>query len=348
MEALDNKCPACGAKIDFNPINQKWDCIYCGSSFSLDEIQKCNNPNIVDTNEKNVIGAEHNNEMDVYCCKNCGAEIMADETTVATFCVYCGSTAILKDKINASKIPNFIIPFQNEKKDAIEAFKNLTKHKPLAPRCFKSSKNIEKVMGVYIPFWAYDLEASGTVEFIGKDYKHWRDEEYYYTKTSKYEVKKSGKFDFSKVLADASSKFSDDLMDSLEPFDYKQLTEYNHAYLAGFLADKYDISEEKGLERVSGRTNDTAVDLIKSTVNHESVEVNNNQISVRQKRVYYLLIPVWMVSIRYKEKNYIFAMNGQTGKIVGDIPIGIKEFVIWSISIFIVLFILTFLGLMFI
>lgn len=348
MEALDNKCPACGAKIDFNPVNQKWDCIYCGSSFSLEEMQKHNNASTEEVNDKETAKVEHNNEMDVYRCKNCGAEIMADETTVATFCVYCGSTAILKDKINASKIPNFIIPFKNEKKDAIEAFKNLTKRKPLTPRCFKSPKNIEKVTGVYIPFWAYDLEASGTVEFIGKDYKHWHDEEYYYTKTNKYEVKKSGKFDFDKVLADASSRFSDDLMDSLEPFDYNQLTEYNHAYLAGFLADKYDVSEETGLERVSGRTNDTAVNLIKDTVHHESVSVKNNQLSVRQKKAYYLLLPVWMVSIKYKEKNYIFAMNGQTGKIIGDIPIGIKEAIIWAISIFVVLFILALLGLKFI
>lgn len=151
--------------------------------------------------------------------------------------------------------------------------------------------------------------------------------------------------DFDKVLADASSRFSDDLMDSLEPFDFNQLVEYNHAYLSGFLAEKYDVLEDVGLERASNRTNDTAVNLIRRTVRHDNVHVKNNQISVTQKKIYYILLPVWMVSIKYKDKNHIFAMNGQTGKLIGDIPIGVKETVTWAILIFIVIFIAAFFGL---
>lgn len=350
MEALDNKCPTCGAKITFNPINQKWDCEYCGSKFSLEGMQKYNNASNAEVNKQNVVTntievKQVEGNMDVYRCKNCGAEIIADETTTATFCLYCGSTAILKDKITAGKVPNYIIPFKNVKEDAVMAFKKLTKKRPLTPKCFKDPKNIEKITGVYIPFWSYDLEASGMVEFEGEDSKHWDDTEYYYTKIDKYNVKKSGKMAFDKVLADASSRFSDDLMDSLEPFDFNQLVEYNHAYLSGFLAEKYDIEENSGLERASGRTNDTAVNLIRNTVSHDSVQVINSQISVVKKNTYYILLPVWMVSIKYKDKYHIFAMNGQTGKLIGDIPIGIKETIMWAILIFVVLFIIAFFGL---
>ena len=347
MEALDNKCPTCGAGITFNPVTQSWDCKYCGSKFSLEEMEKCNSVN-APTNKEEQIDEGSENKMEAYHCKRCGAEILADETTTATFCVYCGSTAILKEKIETSKMPNFIIPFKNVKKDAEEAFKSLTKRKPLTPHCFKDPKNIDKITGIYIPFWAYDLEATGMVEFLGEDVKKWSDKEYHYTKTEKYNVEKSGKFEFKKVLADASTRFPNDLMDSLEPFDYTQLEEYNHAYLAGFLAEKYDVSEDEGLKRVQDRANNTAVYLMKETVKHDKVSVSNNQMSVVAKNIYYILLPVWMVNIKYKDRDYIFAMNGQTGKFIGNIPIGIKEAIIWGLLIFIVLFVVAFLGLKFI
>lgn len=344
MDVLDNKCPMCTAKIDFNPVNQMWDCKYCGGKFTLEEMQQHSNAssevvNIVSNNPIN------NENIDVYRCKNCGAEIIADQTTTATFCVYCGSTAILKDRIEQGKLPNYIIPFKNVKEDAIKAFKSITNGKPLAPRCFKNIKNIQKITGVYIPFWAYDFEVSGPVEFSCTDIKRWSEGQNSYKQIDSYLVKKSGKFEFKKVLADASSRFPNDLMDSLEPFDYEQLVDYNHAYLSGFLAEKYDVLDDVGLNRASSRTNDTAVSLIANSIRHQYKKVTNNQLSVINRNTYYVLLPVWMVNIKYRNKNYTFAMNGQTGKIVGDIPIGIKETIKWAIGIFIVLFVLGYIGL---
>ena len=343
MEALDNKCPACCAKIDFNPANQMWDCRYCGSKFTLEQMQQYNNASSV---EANSIEQENGSqEIDIYCCNNCGAEIMADVTTTATFCVYCGSTAILKEKINEGRAPDYIIPFKNVKDDAVAAFKKIVKSKPLAPRCFKDAKIIEKITGVYIPFWAYDLTVYGPIEFLCTDVERWSEKGGSYKKMSKYEVKKSGKFEFNKVLADASSRFSNDLMDSLEPFDYTQLTKYNHAYLSGFLAEKYDVDENTGLDRVKDKTFNTAVGLLLNSIRHQKKEIVNNQMTLEKKNTYYIMLPVWMLNIKYKDKNYTFAMNGQTGKIIGDIPIGIKETIIWSIIIFIILFVVAFLGL---
>lgn len=345
MDVLDNKCPACSAKISFNPVNQKWNCDYCGSSFSLEEMQKYSNASSAKANTVNAQASEEKMEnMDMYHCNNCGAEIIADENTTSTFCVYCGSTAILKNRIDSGRAPNFIIPFKNVKEDAIEAFKKLTKNKPLTPKCFKDSKNIQKITGVYIPFWAYDLEADGQIDFEATDVSTWSDSNYRYTKTSRYSVKRSGHFDFDKVLSDASSRFSDDLMDSIEPFNYSDLVQYNHAYLSGFLAEKYDVDENAGLERAKERTMLTCVDLVKETVGHQTKTVVNNAMVINPKVCHYIMLPVWMVNIQYKNKSYTLAMNGQTGKIVGNIPIGVKETVIWSIILFVVFFIIFFIG----
>ncbi len=346
LGVLDNKCPACNAKINFNPANQKWDCEYCGSKFTLEEMQQHSNASTVEANTVVEVKNEAMGNMDMYHCNNCGAEIIADENTTSTFCVYCGSTAILKNRIDSGRAPNYIIPFKNVKDDAVVAFKNLFKHKPLTPKCFKDPKNIQKITGVYIPFWAYDLVADGQIDFEATDVTTWSDSRYRYTKTSRYSVKKSGHFDFDKVLSDASSRFPNDLMDSIEPFNYQDLVQYNHAYLSGFLAEKYDVDENAGLERARERTMLTCVDLVQSTVGHQSKRVVNNSMNIEPKQCHYIMLPVWMVNIQYKDKNYTFAMNGQTGKIVGNIPIGVKETITWSIIVYVISLIIFYLGMM--
>lgn len=343
MDALDNKCPACGAPISFNPTNQMWDCEYCASKFTLEEMQKnssvedeANTSNFVDQFlPEDTIG-----DVDVYNCKNCGAEIMADKATTATFCVYCGSSAILKDRILNGRAPNYIIPFKTTKEDAINGFKQITKGKLLMPKSFRDEENINKITGIYIPFWAYDLEANGEVEFEASDTKRWKDSRFKYKKVDRYSIRKSGHFDFMKVLSDASTRFPDDLMDSLEPFDYNELTSYNHSYLAGFLADKYDVNEVEGLKRVTSRAKDTAIDLMKNTVGHSEKKVINDGIRVSSRYTHYIMLPVWLLNINYNNKTYTFAMNGQTGKTIGNIPIGVKETLIWSGIIFSILFVL--------
>lgn len=339
MEALDNKCPGCGAKINFNPVNQTWDCDYCGSKFTLEEMQKYSNASSVEVNTEQI----QNKTLDkfvTYHCSNCGAKIMADETTVATFCVYCGSTAILKEKIENGRAPDLIIPFKNTKEDASKAFSNVTRYKPLMPKEFRQLKNIEKISGIYIPFWAYDIVCDGNVTFSCTDTSHWSDSKYRYTKVDRYSSTIEGHFDYEKVLADASSRFKDELMDSIEPFDYQELKEYNHAYLAGFFAEKYDVSEDNAYIRAKERTMNTCVELAQGETHHQSSIINNNQFNLVKSSTNYIMLPVWMVNIKYKDKLYTFAMNGQSGKMVGDIPIGIKETIIWGLIIFIVTFLI--------
>ena len=340
--AVDYKCPSCGATIPFSPEKQKWVCSYCGSEFTLEELQKSQKKSVVE--EKKEIKVE---DADIYRSQRCGAEIIADENTTATFCVYCGNTAILKDRIHNSRVPDLIIPFQKVKDDATKAFEKVVKHKPLVPKAFKTKGNIQKITGIYIPFWAYDFQVSGTVEFNATDVHTWTDFRNQYTKTDGFSVVCEGNMDYDKVLADGSSRFPDDLMDSLEPFDFQGLVSYNQAFLAGFFSEKYDVDEDKAVERAQRRAVNTSVSLMRETVNHQSCALLDNQLNVQKQKVYYILLPVWMVNTKYRDKTYTFAMNGQTGKIVGDLPLGIKEVVVWSLVIYLIcfiIFLLLFLG----
>ncbi len=344
MDVLDNKCPACGAKITFNPKNQKWDCEYCGSKFSLEEMKKYQNASSEESNtQKKKKKQKKLEDLDVYTCKNCGAEVMADETTTATFCVYCGSTTILKDRIDSGIAPSKLIPFKKVKEDAVDAFKSLYKGRPLMPKFFNDTKNIEKITGVYIPFWSYDLKADGSIDFTATDVKTWSDYNYRYTKTDKFLCKRNSKMAFHGILVDGSSRFDDDLMDSLEPFDFKELVEYNHAYLSGFLAEKYDVDSNKAIERADSRAMNTAISMTEATVLHHSKIVTNNSLKISKVDDDYILLPVWMVNIQYKDKNYTFAMNGQTGEIVGNIPLDIRKTILLSIVLFVIITVVAFL-----
>ena len=226
--ALDNKCPACGAPILYKPNLKKWKCDYCKSEFTLEEMKKYNNA----SNEKNNIKEEVKKEIQKendntnyyeYNCKDCGAKIIADENTVATFCVYCGNTAILKEKLSGKFAPDMIIPFKNEKEKAIEAFKSLNKGRPLMPNFFNDEKNIEKIKGVYIPFWLYDVKVSGELDATSTTSTTWTVGDTVYTKTDTYRLEREGEMSFNKIPVDGSTRFDNDIMNTIEPFNYSEL-----------------------------------------------------------------------------------------------------------------------------
>lgn len=343
LESLDNKCPACGANIEFNPKNQMWDCEYCGSKFTLDEMKKHSNASSEEANKHGKTKVSDLNGLDMYRCKSCGAEVIADTNTTATFCVYCGNTAILKEKITNGVAPSKIIPFKKVKEDAVEAFRGLSKGRPLMPKFFNNPDNIDKIRGVYIPFWAYDLAISGDICFKAEDITSWSDHDYNYVKTDRYLVLRNSNMNFKKVLVDGSTRFDDDMMDSLEPFNLDELVDYNHAYLSGFLAEKYDVESDKAIERASSRAMSSAITKVGESITHQTKVVDTNSMNIKKEEDYYILLPVYMVNIKYNDKMYTFAMNGQTGEIVGNIPLDTKRAVITGVVIFIVSFIFLYL-----
>ena len=230
---------------------------------------------------------------------------------------------------------------EKDKEDAIKSFKGLYKGRPLMPKLFNEEKNIEKLTGVYIPFWSYELSVSGNIDFKTSDTKTWSDYDYSYTKVDEYLTKKEASMNYNGVLVDGSSRFDDDLMDSLEPFNFKELVDYNHAYLSGFLAEKYDVDQNKAIKRANLRAMNTSIDQIRKTVTKHIDYVESNNLNIANTGTDYILLPVWMMNIDYKGKKYTFAMNGQTGEIVGNIPIDKKKTFIIFVSIFVLTFIIS-------
>ena len=343
--ALDNKCPACGAPILYKPNLKKWKCDYCKSEFTLEEMKKYNNASNEKNNIKEEVKTKIQKEKDntnyyEYNCKDCGAKIIADENTAATFCVYCGNTAILKEKLSGKFAPDMIIPFKNEKEKAIEAFKSLNKGRPLMPNFFNDEKNIEKIKGVYIPFWLYDVKVNGELDATSTTSTTWTVGDTVYTKTDTYRLEREGEMSFNKIPVDGSTRFDNDIMNTIEPFNYSELEEYNHAYLSGFLAEKYDVDEETSFKDAEERSLNSARDTIKDDMGMGIKTIVNDTLASTKLLTKYVLLPVWMINVKYKDKFYTFAMNGQTGEFVGNIPVDKKKAFIYGILTFIITFIL--------
>ena len=331
-KVLDNNCTLCGASIKFNAKLGKFKCEFCRGEFTLDELKQHIDNAAVDKVNEGEKGDD--TQYETYKCSNCGAEIVADSNTAATFCLYCRSVAILKSKLSGKFAPTKIIPFKKEKKDAILAFKGLRKGRPLIPKYFLSQDNIDKITGIYIPFWLYNINVDGGINATCKNIKSWTTGDIHYTKTDTYRAVREGSIDFNLVPVDGSTRFDDDIMNSIEPFDYKELIDYNHAYLSGFLAEKYDVESEKALPDALKRSVNSTTDKFKSSIRgYTSVSITTNTLKGIEKSKEYALLPVWMVNVKYGNKFYLFAMNGQTGEFIGNIPIDKKKaFLFWLLS----------------
>ncbi len=346
-KALDNRCPACAAPIFFNPTLGKWKCDYCDSVFTLEELQKFNNASSKSVNFEEEKVVEEKKVVDnsvyvTYRCKDCGAEIVADEQTASTFCVYCGNTAILKSKLSGEFQPSKIIPFKKEKKLAVESFKNLSKGRPLMPKTFNNEKNIEKITGVYIPFWLFDINVAGDLNADASKISSWVIGNTHFTKTDIYKLFRSATMNYQKIPVDGSTRFDNDIMNTIEPFDYKELVGYNHAYLSGFLAEKYDVVSDLAFKDAANRSlNSTVEDMKKDMGNYSGKNVFENTLVAKQIKAEYALLPVWMVNVKYRNKYYTFAMNGQTGEFIGNIPLDKNKTILYTIIIFTLTFALT-------
>ncbi len=341
--ALENRCPSCKASIKFNPSVGKFKCEYCGSEFTLEEMKQHNDN--ASTDEKNKPKEEKKSKDNYdgyvsYHCESCGAEIVADEQTAATFCVYCGNTAILKSKLSGEFAPDKMLVFKKDKQSSITAFKSLGKGRPLMPRDFNSEKNIEKIRGVYIPFWLYDINVSGDLNMTGEIITNWTSGNTHYTKTDKYRVVRGGSMDYRNIPVDGSSRFDNNIMNSIEPFNFAELVPYNHAYLSGFYAERYDESGDKTYPEASLRAvNSTRERLKNDTTRYTTKIVTGDTLKATETKKQYVLLPVWMVNVKYKDKMHIFAMNGQTGEFIGNIPLDVGRAVLYFAIIFVVTFI---------
>lgn len=339
------KCPACTGPLHFAGGSGNMECEYCGSVFSVDEIEKMYEEKN-ESAEKAMAGAAEKaakaadegwelpeeqmaaDGLKAYNCPSCGAELICEDTVAASSCPYCGNPTVVPGQFSGMLKPDYVIPFKMDQNAAVDALKKHYGNRFLLPKTFKDQNHLQEVKGVYVPFWLYDGVTQGTCIFEAEiDEKHDRGDEEI-TITKHYHVEREGGLAFEKIPADASTKMPDDLMDSIEPYDYSELKEFKKAYLTGYLADKYDVTAEENEERALARAKASTVRAMLDDVNerdYSSVSTKSSNIGVDEGKVSYAMMPVYLLSTKWNGQNFLFAMNGQTGKMVGDLPTDKKK-----------------------
>lgn len=338
-KSVSEKCITCNAPLKYNSKKDLFECEYCGNKFTIKDLEDYKKK-LLDIKKKE--NKNRNKKINVlaYHCENCGANIILGKNTASTSCVYCKSSAIIKDRLEGLYAPTRIITFKYSKDDAINNFKELCKGRKLMPNDFDDLKNIQDMEGLYVPFWLYNCENKTLLDANCQRISTWTDSRYINTKTSYYKVSVDGTLIFTNVPNDAASRFDDKVMHAIEPFDYQEFKDFNMSYLSGYISEKYDVLEKEAYEVAKRRIDDDSKRYLLNKINgydNKYVSSYNSEVSLLNNE--YVLLPVWVLNIKYNNKIYRFAMNGQTGKMVGEIPVSRKKLWILILSVFFGVFI---------
>lgn len=338
MAEMQYKCPCCGGQIEFDSATQNMKCPFCDTEYevetlkSYDEVLTAEGTD--DMNWDNSAGTEwsagETEGMRVYVCNSCGGEIVADETTAATACPFCDNPVVMMGQFTGALKPDYVIPFKLDKEAAKKALKKHYEGKRLMPKVFKSENHIDEIKGVYVPFWLFDADADADVRYKATRIRTWSSGNYDYTETSFYSVLRAGNLGFQRVPVDGSTKMEDELMESIEPYNFNEAVDFQTAYLSGYLADKYDVDAEQSVSRANERIKKSTEQAFADTVKgYTTVTPENTNIRLQNGSAKYALYPVWLLNTTWKGKKYTFAMNGQTGKLVGDLPLDKSAYRKW-------------------
>lgn len=354
------KCPGCGADMKFDAAAQMLKCEYCETELTVKAAEELENAKRQEAEHKNTEEVFDETNADAaygnsvadfikYKCATCGAELLTDDHTAATVCSYCGSPNLLSERIQGEKTPAQLIPFKIDINKAKEIYREWCRKGPLTPGEFYKQSTLDKISAIYVPFWLYDYGADTKIRANCTKVRHSRRGDYEYIYTDHFKVYRDVSAEYIKIPADASEKMPDAVMDELEPFNYSELKEFAMPYLSGYMAEKYNYKNEELAGRVESRVKNYIVQEGRATINgYASVAISACDVQLFKKDAKYVMLPVWMINYRYKGKEHLFAINGQTGKIVGKRPVSVPKCVAVYFLVMIVSFIICMLGGMFI
>lgn len=307
------KCKNCGGNVVYEPGSGRMYCPHCESEDSEEKIQGGN----------------------LAQCVNCGAPLEIQDYTSAARCEHCGCYIVFNERVEGVYEPHMMLPFRISKKAAVQALDKEFSRRLFTPSDFLSAKSLEKMEGIYVPFWLYDYK--GCYDFAGEGIrvKRWTAGNTEYTETSYYEVVRKMDLDFDKVPVDASYAMEDGVMDLMEPYDYGQLERFDPKYMSGFYGEVYNQAAAELEERAKIKSRSASEELLQESLQaYSNVRPFRKELRLDGAGVHYALMPVWQYLYRYKGKTYQYHVNGQTGKVIGTTPVSMAKVVSYSISVF--------------
>lgn len=338
MAVLTYKCPNCGGGMVFDPEKQNYACEYCLSEFTQEELDALTPAAQEETTEEVPPQSEDAGEALIYTCPSCGAEIATDETTAATFCYYCHNPVVLSGKLSGDQMPSLVVPFKITREEAKNRFISWIGKKKYVPAAFFSKKQIEKLSGIYFPYWTYDCTMQGGLNGTARDVRVWRAGDMEYTETKVFSIRRAGEISLHDISRNALKKSQGKMMEGILPFNLKEAKDFHTGFLSGFQAEVKDMEKETFEAEIANEVTGYAKNLLAGTVtSHGSFTTDHFHADVKKGLWRYVLLPVWVLTYRSGPETYYFAMNGQTGEVCGKLPLDAKKLGITCAGIFAVI-----------
>ena len=327
------ECPNCGGNLRYDIPSKMMACASCDSKFDPYEVSERNGAQ----------ETEDEYEVTVFKCPQCGGEIYSTDNTAAGFCTFCGSAAILESRLRKEHRPKYIIPFRQTKEQCKKSYMKLMGKAVFAPKELKSEKHINEFRGIYMPYWIYNVhEGGGDIRLTGTTEKRRGD----YIIKSHYNLNLDLDADYQGIAYDASSSFSDTISENLAPFDTKNMREFTPAFLSGFYADSADIDTSLYVDDAEQFALDKTQDFISSYPNLRKYDIVETGKTLQWKLNSTVgdaegaMFPVWFMAYKNKDRVTYATVNGQTGKVVADLPVDVPKYLGASVVLTIPLFFL--------
>lgn len=330
MSATTYKCPNCGGGLIFDPSTQKYKCEYCLSRFDRTDLE-------ADESGQHEQHEEDTGEQMGYTCPSCGAEVITDPTTAATFCYYCHNPVILSKRLEGDFHPDYVVPFAIDRKKAEETFSQWIGKKRYVPKDFYTKDQIETMTGVYFPYWLYHCQVEGKLEARGTKVRTWVTGNLRYTEKKIYQVERDGRAEIRNLSRNALKKANAQLSEGVLPFSPDGLQPFAKGCLSGFIAENRDRQYQEFEQEVRQEVEQFALNHLKSSITgYSGVDITQKNMEVSQGVWKYGLFPVWTLTYKGPKdgKIYYFALNGQTGKVCGELPVDTKKLCLLFASIF--------------
>ena len=307
------KCKNCGGNTVYSPERGRMYCPHCEST---DSEEKIGDDSLVQ-------------------CTNCGAPLQLTEYTSACRCEHCGMYLIFDERVSEPYEPRMILPFHVGREMAVKQLEKEFSNRLFAPSDFMSAKSLEKMEGIYVPFWLYDYDVDYDFAGEGTRVRTWRSGDMEYTETSYYEVVRKMDADFERVPVDASYVMADGIMDLMEPYNYQELADFAPKYMSGFLSERYNQQADELAARAESKVKDASENLMQGSLSgYTSIHAYHRNLKLQKKNDCYALMPVWQYAYRYRDQTYLYHVNGQTGKVVGATPVSKAKVVAYGVSVF--------------
>jgi len=291
---LTQRCGVCRCYIDQEDLF----CANCGTE----------NPG-ADTKAKKLAHAATHYSFD---CDGCGASMSYDASAQALRCPFCGSTEMTKRKASRTVLPSSVLQFSLDRDKAEKVLREWLSTGFWRPDDAARASTIGEITSIYVPYWVFDAstDTQWTADSSPAPYGCRGD---WYPVSGKHGQTYRG------VLVAGSSVLTMQETQSISPFNIGGAVDPSQVDLQNVTYEEFRVPRKLARPQARGAIEQLERQSCAQLVpnRHRNVRVN---VRIADMQGYPMLLPVWILAYRYKDKVFRVLINGQSGKIAGTAP----------------------------